>query len=103
MGAQAQPGSCFFLGHLASSCGSMSLASFFDAEINFWWCLGDTWRCTPAEALGLWLIFFFYIFLLVGATVVHAVIQTNSGTWDRNEAITRKQTEKDDGGYCFVF
>ena len=36
-----------------------------------WWCFGGTtWRCTPAEALGLWLVVFFYMTILV-TTAIH--------------------------------
>jgi len=80
---------------------------FFDHEINVWWCLSDTWRCTPAEAIGLWLEAFFYGIFLTAVTVIHGFVQNEVGTSNRDEALTRRHMEKDDGRYgsdwCAVF
>lgn len=74
---------------------------FFEEEINEWWCLGDTWKCTPVEAMGLWSVVFF-VFWVMGGTVVHLAVQSEHGTADRNDARTRKHTDQDDQprGWC---
>ena len=64
---------------------------FFDEEIGIWWCLGDTWRCTRAEALGLWSVVSFYTAVLV-VTITHGIVQHSSGTAERNDAATRRHT-----------
>jgi protein-S-isoprenylcysteine O-methyltransferase Ste14 len=69
---------------------------FFDDEISRWWCLGDTWRCTPSEAAGLWTVILFYATTLF-VTVAHSVIQSQNGTAGRNEEATRRHTAKDAG------
>lgn len=74
---------------------------FFDDEISFWWCLGDTWRCTPSEATGLWLVILFYVTMFL-VTVIHIVIQNHIGTAARNEEATRRHLTKDVGDDCSV-
>lgn len=49
----------------------------FDNEIHLAWCLGDTWRCTPAEAIGIWSVLAFYSGL-VFVTAVHYLIQNQN-------------------------
>ena len=75
---------------------STPLPMFFDEEIGIWWCLGDTWRCTPAEAIGLWSSVLFYVTMLI-VTIIHGVTQHNTGTADRNEEATRRHTAPDVG------
>ena len=72
---------------------------FFDDEISFWWCLGDTWRCTPSEATGLWSTMLFYVTVLL-VTTIHSVIQNQNGTAVRNEEATRRHMTEDAGGEC---
>jgi protein-S-isoprenylcysteine O-methyltransferase Ste14 len=67
-----------------------------DDEIIPGWCLGLTWRCTPAESIGLWSVVLFYATLLV-ATVVHGVAQNYSGTAARNQEATRRHTSSNGG------
>ncbi len=56
------------------------LPMFFDDEISSWWCIGgDTWRCTPAEALGLWLVIVFFTVVTL-VSIVHVVLQHRNGT-----------------------
>lgn len=62
---------------------------WLDDEISIWWCLGDTWRCTPSEAMGIWLVILFYTTFFV-VTVVHIVIQDQNGTAGRNEEAPRR-------------
>ena len=69
---------------------------FFDDEISFGWCLGVTWRCTPAEAAGLWSVVVFYT-TIVSVTIVHGVVQHQTGTATRNEEATRRHTGTDAG------
>lgn len=51
--------------------------SFFDDEISAWWCFRATWRCTPAEATGLWSTILFYMAIVV-VTAIHMVMQTGN-------------------------
>ena len=67
---------------------------FFDEEISIWWCLGDTWCCTPAEAIGLWSVILFYT-TAVFVTAIHSCIQHQNGTAERDEDATRRYTSKD--------
>lgn len=65
-------------------------SSFFDDEISMWWCFGGaTWRCTPAEALGLWLVVIFYVAILV-VTAIHMMMQTG----DPNDGDATRQRLK---------
>ena len=50
----------------------------FDDEIGIAWCLGDTWRCTPTEVIGLWSVVLFYTTVLI-VTVVHSTVQKDTG------------------------
>lgn len=68
----------------------------FDDEISFWWCLGGTWRCTPSEATGLWLVILFCA-TIIFVTVIHGVIQNQTGSAERNEEATRRHTSQDIG------
>jgi len=73
-------------------------------EVSIWWCLGDTWRCTPAEAVGLWSVILFYVTMLL-VTVIHAVHQNVTGSADRNEGATRMYMSGGDDGFgmlCFL-
>jgi len=78
---------------------------FLDEEIGFGWCISCTWRCTPAEAIGIWSVMLFYITVLL-VTVIHGVIQYESGTSGRNTEATRMQlaasTKNDLGGECAI-
>lgn len=65
-----------------------------DDEISVWWCLGDTWRCTPAEAIGLWLVLAFTI-VIVFVTFIHHGIQMETGTDALDEQATQRQTQGD--------
>ena len=67
----------------------------FDEEISFWWCLGDTWRCTPSEAAGLWSVVLFYTSAIF-VTIIHVVIQGQNGTEIRNDEATRRHRKKTD-------
>jgi len=62
-----------------------------DEEISIWWCLGDTWRCTPAEAIGLYAVLVFCATVCF-VTVIHSLIQHRDGTAERNEEATRRHT-----------
>ena len=61
---------------------------FFDHEIDVSWCMWGTWRCTPAEAIGLWAVGAFYLTLLT-VTVVHLLMQYSNGSAEVNETATR--------------
>ena len=56
---------------------------FFDDEIGVGWCLGAAWRCTPAEAMGLWMITLSYTTMLV-VTFVHRCLQDGTAAKRRN-------------------
>lgn len=73
-----------------------SWQAFFEEDINRWWCVGDTWRCTRFEALGIWSVFFFYVVWIGGVTVVHIALQSAHGTSGRNEVRTRRHTDRED-------
>ena len=68
----------------------------FDDEITLGWCLGATWRCTVSEASGLWSVLLFYTTVLM-TTVVHGIVQHQTGTAARSEAATRRHTGADVG------
>ena len=73
---------------------------FFDDEINLWWCLGSTWRCTRSEAAGLWAVFLFYTTVLF-ATVIHSAFvsdNNNNNINSRTFVVSRRQqqTTRDD-------
>ena len=65
------------------------MSAFLDDEIGFWWCLGDTWRCTAAEAIGIWTALFFWVTMVI-VTVVHSVMQHSAGSAAQNEEATRR-------------
>ena len=75
----------------------LPVGEVFDGEISSWWCVGCTFRCTPAEAAGLWSVALFYG-TMVGATVLHSIAQGQNGTAGRNEAVTRRHTTAADVG-----
>ena len=70
--------------------------AMFDDEVSIWWCLGDTWRCTPAEAIGIWSVIFFWSTMFIG-TVIHGVIQHQTGTVERNDEATRRHVAANEG------
>eukprot|EP01079_Euglenida_sp_SAG-EU17-18_P011172 gene11172-2026_t len=71
---------------------------FLDAEIGPAWCAGLTWRCSPVEAAGLWMVALFYTIILM-FTTAHKLIMIHKGTAVRNEeACRRNATAGSDGG-----
>lgn len=66
-----------------------------EGELDMWWCMYDTWRCTYAEALSLWLIAFFPMFLVI-VTGIHVCIQSGSGAEAINEEATRRHSQIED-------
>ena len=73
-----------------------------DAEINGWFCLGFTWKCTPVEALGVGSVCFYFL-LVITITAAHLVIQSSEGTLEGNEAVTRRHTVQDEEPWCELF
>ena len=56
------------------------------------WCLGATFRCTPAEAMGLWSTALFYATALAATAVHSCIIQARDPAGGRDEAATRRHT-----------
>eukprot|EP00929_Paragymnodinium_shiwhaense_P013774 TRINITY_DN121624_c0_g1_i1.p1 TRINITY_DN121624_c0_g1~~TRINITY_DN121624_c0_g1_i1.p1 ORF type:complete len:270 (-),score=6.09 TRINITY_DN121624_c0_g1_i1:204-1013(-) len=81
-------------------CPSPMDLSALDDEINVWWCLGDTWMCTPTDAMGLHLVLGF-VFLLVAATAIHQGVQAEKATDAVDDDATRRHTRGRDA-FCPV-
>ena len=82
--------------------GALLASMVFDDEINSWICLQTSWRCTAAEAVGLWSVVLFYVTMCV-VTTIHYLIQHESCTAERNEQATRRHTASDIGDdYCML-
>lgn len=74
--------------------------TLINMEIDMGWCLWDTWRCTPTEALALWLACFFQLFV-VFVTAVHFGVQSENGSDAVNMDATRRLTQTDDATDAF--
>lgn len=76
----------------------------FDDEIGFWWCLGATWRCTPAESIGLWSVILFYT-TVTFVTIIHQFSQTATHYMDETRRQARNATTDagDDFGTLCTF
>ena len=72
---------------------------FWDDEISMWWCLGDTWRCTPSEAAGLWAVIIFYATVFF-VTLCHLFIQSRNGTSVCDVEATQQHTTQNAGDDC---
>ena len=68
----------------------------FDEDIAGLWCLGITWRCTLAEATGLWMVVLFYSSVLI-VTVIHGIQQAHTGMATRNDEVSRRHNATDGG------